>query len=138
MIPAQPFVRPDEPEDVRVERVERGRFAVHHVTVEVGRTAHRLTGVVDDEVEPITGGEYVVAEGLDARRVTEVESEHLESVAPLGEVRLGGIPRRGVTREAGGDDERSTASQQFDARLVADLHPPAREQCDRAGEVGEF
>ena len=33
--------------------VQRRRLALHHVRVELGRTAHGLAGVVDDEVEPV-------------------------------------------------------------------------------------
>jgi hypothetical protein len=57
-------------------------------SVEAGRPAHRLARVVDDEVEPVAGGEQVVAERLDARRVAQVEPEDLEPVAPLVEVGL--------------------------------------------------
>ncbi len=138
MVAAQPFVCPDELEDRRVEGVERGSLAVHHVAVEVRWAAHGLARVVDDVIEPIARRQHVPAERLDARGVAQVESEHLESVTPLGEVGLGCVPCRSVTRETGGHDERDTASQQLDSRLVTDLHPPARQERDPAGEVGEL
>jgi hypothetical protein len=51
------------------------------VRVELGRPAHGLAGVVDDEVEPLARREQVAAERLDARRVAQVEPEDLEPVA---------------------------------------------------------
>jgi hypothetical protein len=75
------------------------------VAVEVGRPAHRLARVVDDEVEPVARREQVRAERLDARRVPQVEPEDLEPLAPVGEVGLLRVARRGVAREARGDDQ---------------------------------
>jgi hypothetical protein len=37
----------------------------------------------------VAGGQQVLAERLDARRVAQVEAEDLQPVAPLLEVRLG-------------------------------------------------
>ena len=138
MVPPQPFVRPDELEDRRVECVEGGNLAVHHVAVEVRRTAHGLTRVVDDVVEPVACRQHVPAERLDAGGVAQVEAEHFEPVTPLGEVGLCRITRRCVTRKAGGDDERGTAPQQLDPRLVPDLHAPAGQERHPAGEVREL
>ena len=76
------------------------------------------------------------AEGLDARRVAQVEPEDLEPVAPLVEVGLLRVAVRGIAREAGGDDQLRARPQQLDPRLVADLHAPAGEQRDAAREVG--
>ena len=106
--------------------------------VEVGRTPHGLAGVVDDEVEAIARGQQLAAERLDARRVAQVESEDLEAIAPLGEVRLLRVARRGVAREARRDDELRAGAQQLEAGLIADLHAPAGEQRDAAAQVGEL
>ncbi len=138
MVAAQTLVGADELEDLRGQCVERGGLAVHHVAVEVGRSANRLTGVVDDDVEPPPCGEHVSTERLDARRVPEVEPEDLQTVTPVGEVGLGGVPRGGVAREAGRHDQRSPATQQLDPGLVPDLHAPAGEQRNRPREIGQF
>ena len=82
--------------------------------------------------------EHVVGECLDARRVAQVEAEDLETIAPVGEVGLGGVASRSVAGKAGDDDQRRAAAQQLDACLVADLHAAAGEQGHRAGQVGEF
>lgn len=106
------------------------------MAVEVGWAADGLAGVVDDEVEAAAGGVEVVAQGLDARGVAQVEAVDLEAVAPLVEVGLAGVADRRVAGEPGGDDELGAGPQQLDAGLVADLDPPAGEQGDPAGEVG--
>ena len=82
--------------------------------------------------------EQVPAERLDARRVAQIEAEDLQPMAPLREVRLRGIARRRVAREARGDDELRAGAQQLDARLVADLHAPAGEQRDAPAQVGRL
>jgi hypothetical protein len=80
------------------------------VPVEVGRAAHCLTGVVDDEVEPVARVEQVLAERLHTGRVPQVEPEDLQSMAPVGEIGLLRIALGGVAREASGDDEVGTGS----------------------------
>ena len=73
--------------------------------VELGRTAHRLARIVDDEIETVTRPQQLGAERLDARRMTQIEAEDLEAVAPLGEVGFGGVAGGRVAREARRDDE---------------------------------
>ena len=109
---------------------------LHHVPVEVRRPAHGLARVVDDEVEPVARLVQMPAELLDARRVPQVEAEDLEPVAPDVEVGLLRVPGRRVPRKPRRHDQRGPGPQQLDPGLVADLHPPAREQRDPAGEVG--
>ena len=115
--------------------VRRGGLALEHVAIELGRPAHRLAGVVDDEVEAVPRLVQVLAEGLDARRVPQVEAEDLEPVAPLAEVGLPRVARGRVAREAGRHDQVGAGTQQLDAGLVADLHAPARQQGDAPREV---
>ena len=110
----------------------------HHVLVEVGWPADGLAGVVDDEIEPVAGGQQLVAEGFDARRVAEIETEDLEPVAPVGEVRLHGVAGRRVAGESGGDDQPRAGPEELDPRLVADLDPPAGQQRHAAAEVGRL
>ncbi len=120
------------------EGAERSGLVVHHVLVEGGWAAHGLACVVDDRIEPGARRQQVRAERLDTGRVAEVETEHLEPITPLCEVRFGGVALRCVTGEACRHDQLGTAAQQFDARLVADLHAAAGEQHDHPGHVGEF
>ncbi len=108
------------------------------MTVELGRPAHGLAGVVDDEVEAIAGRVEVLAEGLDARRVPQVEPEDLEPISPDVEVGLLRVARRRVAREAGRHDQMGARTQQLDARLVADLHTAAGQEGHPAGEVGSL
>ena len=138
VVAAQPLVGTDETENFRRKRVDGCVLVFHHVAVEIGRPPHRLAGVVDDEVEAVAGGEDVMGERLDAGCVTQIEAEHLEPTRPVGEVGLGRVSGRGITRETGDDDERRPAPQQLDAGLIADLHPSAGEQRHGAREVGEL
>ena len=120
------------------QRVLGRGLAVEHVPVEGRRAPHGLARVVDDEVEPVAGRQEVRAEGLDARRVPQVEPEDLEPVAPVLEVRLGGVAARPHRAGTGGDDQRGAGAQQLDPGLVADLHAPAGEQRDAAAQVGRL
>src|SRR5258705_5075247 len=69
---------------------KQGGLTGHHVGVEVRRTTDRLSGVVDDEVQSVARGEQLLAEGLDAWRVAQVEAEDLETILPFVEI---GLPR---------------------------------------------
>ena len=80
----------------------------------------------------------MLAEGLDARRVAQIEPEDLEPVAPVVEVGLPGVARGRVAREARRDDQVRACSQQLDPGLVADLHAPAGEQRDATAQVGRL
>ena len=64
--------------------------------VKGGRPPHRLTGVVDDEVQPILCPEQLATKRFHARRVAQIEPEHGEAVAPRGEIGFLGVSRRGV------------------------------------------
>ena len=116
--------------------VERVGLELHHVLVERGRSPDGLARVVDHEVETGTSGGDVVAERLDARRVAEVEAEHLEPVTPVVEVGLPCVPQRGVAREAGGHDQLGAGTEELDPGLIPDLHPTTGEQRDPSAQVG--
>ena len=94
-----------------------GGFAGHHVRVELRRAAHGLAGVVDDEVQALAGGHQLLAEGLHAGRVAQVQSEHLQSVAPVFEVRLLRIACGGITRESRSDDQVRAGTQAPDTSV---------------------
>lgn len=63
---AQAFVMADQVAYGFRQLMQRGGFAGHHVRVELRRAAHRLAGVVDDEVQPVTGGQQLAAERFHA------------------------------------------------------------------------
>ena len=80
----------------------------------------------------------LAAERLHARRVAQVETEDLEPMAPVAEVGLLRVARRGVARKARGDDEVRAGAQELQAGLVADLHAPAGQQRDAAAQVRQL
>ena len=114
---------------------ERGGFGFHHVLIEVGRPAHCLTGVVDDEIEAIAGSEQMVAKGFNAGRVPQVEPKDLEPLGPFGKVRLPGVARRRIAGKAGRDDKLGSRAEQLDSSLVANLDPSSRQQRHPARQV---
>ena len=111
---------------------QRDVSRVHHVAIELRRPPHGLAGVVDDEVEPVVRRQQVMAEGLDARRVPQIEPEDLEPIAPLGEVRFLRVARGRIARKARGHDQVRAGAEQLDARLIADLDAPAGQHGDAA------
>jgi len=58
------------------------------VLVEISGTAHRLAGVVDDEIEPVARLQNFSAERFDAGRVPEIQSVDLDAILPLVKVGL--------------------------------------------------
>ncbi len=110
----------------------------HHVGVEVGRTPDGLAGVVDDEVEPRSAGKQLATERFDARRVPQIETEDLEAILPLLEVRLLGVALGGIAWEPRGHDELRAAPQQLQPRLVSDLHARTSRQRHAAAQIGQL
>src|SRR5687767_783798 len=138
LIRPQSFVCAHQPPHVLGHLMQRRGLALHHVAIELGRTPHRLAGVVDDEVEARAGGQQLAAERLNARRVAQIEAEDLETIGPVREVRLARVTLRRIAREPGRDDQARTAAQQLQARLVANLDAPARQQRDAAAQVRDL
>ncbi|TPW15190.1 MAG: hypothetical protein FD127_938 [Acidimicrobiaceae bacterium] len=136
VVATQPLVGAEQPARCRRHVAQRHLLCIHHVTVEVGGPPDGLARVVDDEVESVAGFDEVMAESLDTRRVAQIETEDLETMAPLREVGLARISPRRVAWETSGDDEMGAGAQQLDACLVSDLHPAAGEQCHPAAQVG--
>ena len=68
----------------------------------------------------------------------EVETEDLEPVPPLLEVRLLRVARRRVAREPCRHDQPGARTQQLDPGLVADLHAAAGEERDASAQVGRL
>src|SRR5438552_3251291 len=96
--------------------------------VECRRTTHRLTRIVDDEVEPVSRLEELGAKRFDARRVSEIETEDLHAMAPLFEIRFARIAGRRVARKASRDDETRAGAKKLEPCLVSDLYASAGEQ----------
>ena len=121
----------------RAGRQRRARLAVHHVRVELRRTAHGLAGVVDDEVEPRRASASSWRQNASTLGVWRRSRPKISSRSPhsakSGSAR---VARRRVAREARGHDQLRAGAQQLDAGLVADLHPAAGEQRDAAAQVG--
>src|SRR3954451_4751530 len=84
--------------------VQRRLFTLHHVRVKFGRPTYGLAGIIDDEIQPGTRREHLPAERLDARRVTHIEPEDLESMSPLAEVGFLRIALSGVAGETSGNN----------------------------------
>ena len=80
----------------------------------------------------------VMTERFHARRVTQIETEDLETMRPLLEIGLGGVACGRVAREARGHNETSPRPQQLDAGLIADLHSAAGKQGGAPREVGQL
>ena len=125
---SQALVCSEQPAHLSGHRARSRRLVLQHVPVELGRPAHRLAGVVDDEVQARPARAQVRAEGLDARCVAQIEAEDLEPGDPELEVGLLRIPGRGVTRKSRRHDQLRAGTEELDSGLIADLHPPARQQ----------
>ena len=138
VVRAHALVRPKQLAHMVGHVADGGRLEFHHMSIEPGRTTHRLAGVVDDEVQPVVRFVQLMTERLDTGCVAQVEPENFQTMAPLPEVRLGGIPRGRVARKARGNDEMGAGAQQLDAGLIADFYPSAGEQRHATGEVGQF
>ena len=137
-IAPQSFVRSNQLAHVLGHRRQRRRLPFHHVAIEVGRPAHGLARVVDDEVEARAGGEQLAAERLDARRVAQIEAEDLEAMSPLAEVGLAGVPLRRVARKPRRDDDVRAGAQQLERGLIADLDAAAGDQRDTSAQIGQL
>jgi hypothetical protein len=70
--------------------------------------------------------------------MAQVEPVDLQPMAPVTEVRFLGVTRSRVARKARGDDKFSARAQQFQARLIADLHATAGQQRDAAAQVHQL
>jgi hypothetical protein len=99
---------------------------------------HRLARVIDNAIQTIAGHHQFMAERLHARRMAQIETEDLQSMAPFLEIRLSSITGSGVPRKTRGHNERRTGPQQFDSGLIADLHASPGEQSHTAMQIGRF
>ena len=103
--------------------------------VGAGRAAHRLRGVVDQDVQRALLGDRV-GQRHHLRRVAQVDADDPQPVQPVGAVRHRGEPADRVVREPGGDGGVRAVAQQPQRDVHADLGPAAGEQRAPAGQVG--
>ena len=137
-------VEPSVGEDALLDLVsadQRQRIAIlelEQMAIEPGRAAHRLAGVVDDEVEPRELGVQVLAELLHAGRVPQIESEYFQPIAPVHNVRLPRVARRRITRKPRRHDDVRARAKELESCLISDLDAAACDERDASAEVGEL
>jgi hypothetical protein len=61
-----------------------------------------------------------------------------EAVTPVGKIIFPGVAGGRVLGKAGRHDQLSATSEQLDARLIADLHTPAREERDPTAQIRQL
>jgi hypothetical protein len=108
------------------------------VRVKLRRASNRLTRVVDDEIEPWKRFQQLPAQRLDAGRVAQIQSEDLESIAPLVEIRFLRVTPRRIRGKRVVTIKRAPARNSLRPGLIADLHAPAGQQCHAAMQVGQL
>src|SRR6516164_9059607 len=80
----------------------------------------------------------MLAKGLHAGCMPQVQAEDFQAMAPLCKVWLANGTGRGDTRKACRHDEVGSGTQQPDAGLVTDLHASASEQCNPSTQISRF
>jgi hypothetical protein len=106
-----------------IREVGRHRLGLdgEQMGIEAGWAAHRLRGIVEEEVEAVLGVDQIAREQLDRGGVAEVQAVHLEPMPPGGEIRLLRITPHGIVREPRGRDDVGARAQQLQRGLEADL-----------------
>ena len=99
------------------------------------RSTHRLTRVVDDDVEARGRLEKPRAKRLQPGDVAKVHRVHVQPALPLVVVLLARVPRRRVRGETRGGDERRPGAQELQTNLETDLDARAREERRPPGQV---
>src|SRR5882672_11088464 len=120
------------------QAVQRTSLARHHMLIKIRGTSHRLTGIVDNKIKPLTGLEQMPAKSFYARGVAQIEPEDFESIAPFVKIRLAGVTGSRVSREARSNNELRAGPQKFDTGLVANLDPPAGEERNPPTQVSQL
>src|SRR5215210_4598864 len=67
--------------------------------------------------------------------MSQVEPEDLQPVLPGCEIRLTGVAAGGVSWKTCRHDQMGPGSEELEPRLIADLHPPACQQCHSTGQI---
>ena len=113
----------------------RGALRLDECRVRARGAAHRLRGVVDQNVQR-TLRRHGVRERDDLSGVTQVDAHDAQSVQPVGAVAHRGEAAHGVVGKAGGDCRVGAVAEQSQRDIHTDLGAAAREQRAPAGEVG--
>ncbi len=138
MITAQSLVGAEQAADFFGHFGQRRILPRHHVRIEFRRPAHRLAGVVDDEIQAVAGLAQMPAKRLHARRVPQIEPENLQPVAPFGKVRFLRVARRRIARKTRRHNQMRPGPEQFDAGLIADFDAAAGEQRHAPAQIRQL
>ena len=111
------------------------RFRLGEQRVRPGRAAHRLGGVVDQDVEGALRGDRV-GEGDHLGGIAKVDPDDAQTVQPVARIGQRREPSHGIPREPGGDGQVGSVAQQTESDVHPDLRAAAGEQRALAGEVG--
>lgn len=104
--------------------------------VRLGRAAHGLRGVVDEDVQRLALAPQLLAQAQHLARIAQVDGEDGQPVEPLLAARLGTEAAHRVVREARGDQQLRAVAQHHQRQLEPDLHPAAGEQHPASAQVG--
>ena len=113
----------------------RGALRLDERRVGARGAAHRLRGVVDQDVQRALRGDGV-GERDDLSGVAQVDADDAQPVQPVGAVGHRGEAAHGVVRKAGGDGRVGAVAEQSQRDVHADLGAATGEQRAPAGEVG--
>ena len=114
---------------------QRREFGFGQRRVGARRTAHRLGGIVDQDVQR-PGRRDLPGKGDHLSRVAQVDADDPQPVQPVSRIRQLGEPAYGVAGEPGGDRRVGAVPQQTQRDVHADLRPAAGEQRTPAGQIG--
>ncbi len=114
---------------------QRGQFGLGQRRVRPGGPAHRLRGVVDQDVQR-PGISDRVGEADDLCRVAQVDTDDPQPVQPVPGIGPAGKPAYGITGKTGRDRRVSAVAEQAKRDVHPDLRAATGEQCPLAGQVG--
>ena len=117
--------------------VHSGSLSLHHVRIEIRWPAHRLTSIIDDEIQPRKVASNCPQSASTLGVVAHIEPKDFQAISPFTKIRFLCIALR---RIAGNAWSRSgaTGAQQFETRLIADLHTSAGQKRDPTMQIRQF
>ena len=105
----------------------RGALRLDERSVGAGGSAHRLGGVVDQNVQRALRGDGVRKRD-DLSGVAKVDPDDAQPVQPVGAVGHRGEAAHGIVRKAGGDRRVGAVAEQSQRDIHADLGAATGEQ----------
>src|ERR1700722_986800 len=84
---------------------KRGTLALDHVRVKLRWPPNGLTGIVNNEIEPLMLVKQTPAQRLDAGRAAHVQSKDFQAMSPFAEVRFLRVALGRIAREPRGDNQ---------------------------------